>query len=214
MSESVPPEARYITGPLDSETALGLRVGEEVFVNGTVWGLRDATLIRMFDEGKIPDADLTGALLLHTAPSVRKVESSRTGIQTSKTTGEYEAVSVGTTTSMRMDRFTGNCLDLGARAIIGKGGLSEESGRLLARAGAVYLSLVGGAASPETLQIEAIEDVLFEDLLPECLWKFKVNGLGPLFVSMDSTGASLYQETRSRVTEHLGEAERILGIAN
>jgi L(+)-tartrate dehydratase beta subunit len=182
-----------------------------VYVDGTVWGLRDATLIRMFDEGRLPDADLVGSLLLHTAPSVRKLEGSHGSGR--PRAGVYEPISVGTTTSMRMDRFTGGCLELGARAIIGKGGLSKKSGRLLARAGAVYLSLVGGAASPETLQVESIEDVLFEDLLPECLWKFRVSGLGPLFVSMDSTGESLYEQTSLRVSEHLAAAERVLGIS-
>lgn len=191
-----------LTGPLDEATTLSLSAGEVVRVDGVIWGLRDATLIRIFDEGSRPPVDLTGAILLHTAPSVR-----------AKPSGGYEPVSVGTTTSMRMDRFTRECVeDLGARAIVGKGGLSGASGAVLAAQGAVYLSLVGGAASPETLQIEAIEEVYFEDLMPECLWKFRVRDFGPLFVSMDSNGASLYEDTRRRAQSHRSDAERILGI--
>jgi L(+)-tartrate dehydratase beta subunit len=198
----VAPGERRVRAPLSPEVARSLRVGEVVRIDGTVWGLRDATLIRIFDHGDPPPVDLTGAVLLHVAPSVRRGAD-----------GRYEPVSVGTTTSMRMDRFTAGCLEqLGALAIVGKGGLSAASGAALAAAGAAYLSIVGGAASPETLQVEAIEAVYYEDLLPECLWQFRVRNFGPLFVSMDSTGASAYEAVAQQVAERRSEAERILGL--
>lgn len=195
-------EIRRISGPLSESVATSLRVGDVVTVDGTIWGLRDATLIRMFDEGELAPVDLSGALLLHTAPSVSQ-----------RADGGYDPVSVGTTTSMRMDRFTEGCMEqLGARAIIGKGGLSHRSGEALAASGAVYLSIVGGAASPETLQIEAIEEAYFVDLMPECLWKFRVRDFGPLFVTMDTTGASSYEQVTAQTDLNLPEAYRILGI--
>ena len=195
-------EIRSLRGPLDDATARSLRAGDVVSVDGIIWGLRDATLIKMFDEGRIPEADLTGALLLHTAPSVRQRDD-----------GGFDPISVGTTTSMRMDRFTQGCVgQLGARAIIGKGGLSKASGEALVATGSVYLSIVGGAASPETLQIEAIEEVHFIDLMPECLWKFRVRNFGPLFVTMDSTGASTYEDVASHVAANREAAYGILGL--
>lgn len=188
--------------PLDSATLSGLAVGQVVRIEGIIWGLRDATLIHMFDQGHGSPVDLSGSVLLHVAPGVRPTPD-----------GGYEPLSVGTTTSMRMDRFTGPCLEqLGARAIVGKGGLSPESGALLAEHGGVYLSIVGGAASPETLQIEAIEAAYFESLLPECLWKFRVHDFGPLFVTMDAHGNSLYEESRRRAESRRSVAEEILGI--
>jgi L(+)-tartrate dehydratase beta subunit len=94
-----------------------------------------------------------------------------------------------------MDRFTRDLLDLGVRAIIGKGGLyREDSLRALQEKGGVYLAIVGGAAAWETSKIEAIEKVFWEDLMPECLWVFRVRGLGPLFVGIDSYGGNLYRE--------------------
>ncbi|MCP9951346.1 fumarate hydratase C-terminal domain-containing protein [Actinomadura madurae] len=143
-----------------------------------------------------------GAAFLHTAPSVRRTDA-----------GGYVPVSVGTTTSMRMDRFTRGCVeDLGVRAIIGKGGLSAGSLEHLGRHGAVYLSITGGAASYETLQVAEIEDVLWEDLMPECLWKFRVTGFGPLFVTMDSHGASEYERTSERARANMEAAYRKLGL--
>lgn len=192
----------HAIGPLDKAATRELRVGDVLRVDGVIWGVRDATLMRIFNENVPLPVDLTGAILLHGAPGVRKAED-----------GSYEPLSVGTTTSMRMDRFTSGCVEeLGASAIVGKGGLSPSSGEALVRAGAVYLSIVGGAASPETLQIEAIEEVYFEDLMPECLWKFRVRNFGPLFVTMDSTGRSAYIEVTRRAQENRARAEHILGI--
>lgn len=197
-----PIEIRPITGPLNESTAHELRVGDVVTIDGIVWGLRDATLIRIFDEGVLPPVDLSGAVLLHTAPSVSL-----------RSDGGYNPISVGTTTSMRMDRFTEGCVtQLGARAIIGKGGLSRQSGEILAASGSVYLSIVGGAASPETLQIQEIEETYYPDLLPECLWKFRVHDFGPLFVTIDTTGVSAYDQVNAQTASNLPEVYRILGI--
>lgn len=191
----------HLKAPLDETTIRQLRVGDTVHLDGVTFGLRDATCIRMFDQGAPPPVDLSGAVLLHTAPSVKKV-------------GErYEPISVGTTTSMRMDRFTEPLLrQYGVRGIIGKGGLSGESLKAFQQYGGCYLAIVGGAAALETIQIEAIEAVYWEDLMPECLWQFRVKGLGPLTVAMDSHGASLYQEVKAEAERRLEEILRDMGV--
>jgi L(+)-tartrate dehydratase beta subunit len=191
-----------LTTPLDEATVRALRVGDQILLDGVVWGIRDATLLRIFDQGREPPIALSGAALLHVAPSVRRRED-----------GGYDPISVGTTTSTRMDRFTRGCLEqLGARAIIGKGGLSDESSRHLQELGAVYLTIVGGAASVETVQVEAIEAVYWEDLMPECLWQFRVKEFGPLFVTMDAHGASQYHDVREQAKRSLADAYARLGI--
>jgi L(+)-tartrate dehydratase beta subunit len=169
-----------------------LRVGDWVSLTGVVYGLRDRTLIRIFDTGTPPPVDLRGAVVLHTAPNVRKVGD------------RYEPLSVGTTTSTRMDRFTPGVLrELGVRAIIGKGGLLEGSVRVMQEYGGVYLTIVGGAAAWQTTHIEAIEAVYWEDLMPECLWQFRVRDLGPLLVSIDSHGESAYAQVKQQARERL-----------
>ena len=193
--------AHRLTPPLTEEQARRLRVGDTVTLDGTVFGIRDATLIRIFDHGKAPPVDLTDGVCLHTAPNVKKVGA------------RYEPVSVGTTTSMRMDRFTGGLLErYGVRAIIGKGGLSGESLKHFQQRGGVYLAITGGAAALETTQIEAIEAVWWEDLMPECLWKFRVRGLGPLTVGMDSHGGNLYADVQAEAQRRLAEILARLGI--
>lgn len=179
--------------PLHEQDIRKLQLEDTVIVNGTIFGIRDATQIRIFDEGVAPPADLTGAVCLHTAPGVRKLPD-----------GKYEKLSIGTTTSTRMDRFVPGLLrQYGVRAVVGKGGLLQGSIDAMRQFGGVYLAIVGGAAALETMQIEEIEEVWWEDLMPECLWKFRVKDFGPLIVAIDSHGNSLYQKVQSQAAERI-----------
>ena len=69
----------------------------------------------------------------------------------------------------------------------------------------VYFAIVGGAAALETTQIEEIEEVAWEELMPECLWKFRVKDFGPLTVGIDAHGDSLYREVQNRAKQKLEE---------
>jgi len=181
--------------PCTEEQVRELRAGDSVIVDGHVIGIRDRTQIRMFDHGQKPEMDLTGALLLHTAPNVRRLDE-----------GRYEKLCIGTTTSARMVRFTeGLGRDYGVRAICGKGGLPDDAIEPMRRLGMVYFAIVGGAAALETTQIEEIEEVEWEDLMPECLWKFRVRDFGPLTVGIDSHGSSVYRDVQEEAKKRLEE---------
>lgn len=182
-----------------------LRIGDTVSLNGTLYGIRDATQIHMFDRGRVPTFDLAGHAVIHTAPNVAKVEPS------AEYPAGYRPICVGTTTSARMERFTQPLMSqYGVRAIIGKGGLLDDSQAAFADIGGVYLAIVGGAAALETTWVEAIEDVEMDDLNPESLWKFRVKDFGPLLVAMDSHGGSLYKEVRTSAESRREAAIRSL----
>jgi L(+)-tartrate dehydratase beta subunit len=185
-----------VTFPVtDEREILKLRAGDEVVVQGHIIGIRDRTQMRIFDQGVEPPMDLTGAFLLHTAPNVRKVAP-----------GRYEPLCIGTTTSARMVHFTEPLGErYGVRAICGKGGFPDEAIEPMHRLGMVYFAIVGGAAALETTQIEAIEEVAWEELMPECLWKFRVRDFGPLTVGIDAHGGSLYHDVQERARERLKE---------
>src|SRR6185312_10411315 len=161
--------------PAGDAEVRALKVGDTVTLEKTLFGIRDATLIAMFDKGRKTRFSLRGHAVIHTAPNVRKVDP-RPG-----NTSGYEPICIGTTTSMRMERFTRALMERdGVRLIIGKGGLGEDSRDAFRDLGGAYLAVVGGAAALQTTWIEAIEDVDLDDLNPESLWKFRIKGFGPL----------------------------------
>ena len=187
--------------PITEAQARALRVNDTVTLNGTLYGIRDATQIHMFDRGRKTRFDMRGHAVIHTAPNVRKTASG------------YVPVCVGTTTSDRMERFTRPLMQqYGVRLVIGKGGLREDSLKSFAEMGGAYLAIIGGTAALETTWIEAIEDVDLDDLNPESLWKFRVSGFGPLLVAMDSHGASLYSQVRTAAQQKRAEALKRLGV--
>jgi L(+)-tartrate dehydratase beta subunit len=184
-----------MTFPASEEAIRELRAGDEVLVDGHIIGIRDRTQIRIFDQGVEPPLDLRGAFLLHTAPGVRNIGE-----------GRYEKVCIGTTTSARMVRFTEPLgREYGVRAICGKGGLPDEAIEPMREHGMVYFAIVGGAAALETTQIEEIEEVYWEELMPECLWKFRVKDFGPLTVGIDAHGNSLFHDVQERAKQKLEE---------
>ena len=174
----------------------------------TLFGIRDATQIDMFDRGrrtKVRPARPCGD------PHGAECEG---GPRRSAPSG-YEPVCVGTTTSAPHGALHPPLMEReGVRIIIGKGGLREGSQDAFRDLGGAYLAVVGGAAALETTWIEAVEDVDLDDLNPESLYKFRIKGFGPLLVAMDSHGGSLYATVnaeaarrRQAVLEKLGAAE-------
>ena len=195
------------TTPITEAQARALRVNDTVTLNGTLYGIRDATQIHMFDRGRKTRFDLSGHAVIHTAPNVKKVPKSA-----AHPTG-YAPVCIGTTTSDRMERFTRPLMQQnGVRLIIGKGGLREDSLEAFGELGGACLAIIGGTAALETTWIEAIEDVDLDDLNPESLWKFRIKGFGPLLVAMDSHGESLYTKVRRAAQERRAGALASLGI--
>jgi L(+)-tartrate dehydratase beta subunit len=192
--------------PVSEAQVRALRVDDTVTLQRTLYGIRDATQIHLFDRGRTTRFDLNGHAVIHTAPNVKKVEPSEAH------PAGYQPICIGTTTSDRMERFTRPLMTQnGVRLIVGKGGLREASAAAFAELGGAYLAIVGGTAALETTWIEQIEAVDLDDLNPESLWKFRIRDFGPLLVAMDSHGGSLYdvvrddaQKRRARVLASLG----------
>ncbi|MBV8652267.1 MAG: fumarate hydratase C-terminal domain-containing protein [Alphaproteobacteria bacterium] len=193
--------------PIDEAQLRALRIGDTATLEGTLFGIRDATHIHMFDRGRKTRFDLKGHAVIHTAPNVRKVAPSL-----ASPVG-YEPVCVGTTTSDRMERFTRPLMEqYGVRIVIGKGGLGEASKAAFRELGGCYLAVIGGAAALETTWVEAIEDVDLDDLNPESLWRFRIKGFGPLLVAMDSGGGSLYDGVRKTAADRRAAALASMGV--
>lgn len=193
--------------PVSEADIRKLKINDTVTLQQTLFGIRDATQIHLFDRGRKTKFDLRGHAVIHTAPNVRKVPVSP------EFPAGYQPICIGTTTSDRMERFTEPLMNkYGVRMIVGKGGLRESSAAAFTKHGGVYLAIIGGTAALETTWIDQIEDVDLDDLNPESLWKFKINQFGPLLVAMDSHGGSIYQDVKADVAINKATVLKSLGI--
>lgn len=170
--------------PLDEKTVRSLKVGDIVYVTGTVVTGRDEVHIRALEgKEKVPDV-LKGSTLYHCGPIMRKSNDG------------WEVVAAGPTTSARMNSLEPEMIrKFGIRAIIGKGGMNNDVLKALKDNGCVYLSATGGAAVTLAEGLSKAKEVFWEDLgMPEAMWVFETNKLGPLVVTMDADGNSLYKD--------------------
>ena len=193
--------------PVTEEQVRQLRINDTVTLHDTLYGIRDATQIHMFDHGRKTRFDMKGHAVIHTAPNVKWVG------ETQQHPSGYAPICIGTTTSARMERFTRPLMEqYGVRIIIGKGGLFAASQKAFSELGGVYLAIIGGTAALETTWIEQIEEVDLDDLNPESLWKFRIKGFGPLLVAMDSHGGSLYTAVNAAAKDKRAGVLAALGV--
>jgi L(+)-tartrate dehydratase beta subunit len=194
--------------PVTEDAVRALRIDDTVTLQHTLFGIRDATQIHLFDHGRRTRLDLRGHAVIHTAPNVRRVPPD------AQHPAGWAPVCIGTTTSDRMERFTRPLMEReGVRLIVGKGGLREGSAHAFAELGGAYLAIVGGTAALETTWIERIEDVDLDDLNPESLWRFAIRDFGPLRVAMDSHGGSLYRTVQAESAARRAQVLASLGVA-
>ena len=166
---------RYISLPLKEQDIAELKAGDYVYLNGIIYSARDAAHDRM--QESVP-FDIQNQIIYYLGPS-----PAREG----KVIG-----SAGPTTSSRMDKYTPRLLDLGLKAMIGKGKRSKEVIDSIVKNKAVYFAAVGGAGAILSKCIKASEVIAYEDLGPEAIHKLTVEKF-PVIVVIDSEGNNLYE---------------------
>ena len=165
--------------PITDENLNELKAGDVIYLTGNILTARDQAHKRIIDQGA--PLDIEGAAIFHAGPII------------SENDGEYDMVAIGPTTSMRMNPYQGDVLDMGPKIVIGKGGMDDTVREALIEHEAVYVVATGGCAALYVDAVEEIESVDWLDLgMPEAIWNLKVKDFGPLIVAMDSEGNSLY----------------------
>lgn len=202
MSKMVERELRL---PLSERDVRELIMGDMVYVSGTVYTMRDRGYVRtlqLTEEKKELPFDVRNGAIWHAGPIVRKKNS------------EWEALSVGSTTSSRFTRAGSDVIrKLGVRVIIGKGSMGPEAVEVMKAHAASYLATTGGAAAYYAQQIKEVVAVHWLDLgMPAAIWAFKVERLGPLVVGIDSHGRSLYEALGKEVDKRMLNIYSNLGI--
>jgi len=170
--------------PLNSDDILKLHIGDIIYLSGTIVTGRDEVYHRVVEEDIMPPVDLNGMAIYHAGPIV-------------KTTGKnHELVSIGPTTSMRMEKWAADFIKkTGVKVMIGKGGMGEKTTSACRELGAIHCVYPGGCAVLGASQIGSIENCYWEEFgMAECLWVMKTDVFGPLIVSIDAHGGNLFAE--------------------
>lgn len=167
--------------PLTDKDVEVLEIGDRVLVSGVIYTARDAAHKRLVDllaAGQELPVDFKGQILYYVGPS-----PARPG----RVIG-----AAGPTTSYRMDSYTPTMLQLGLKAMIGKGKRSPEVIAALQQYKAVYLGATGGAGALISQCIKKAQVVAFPELGPEAVHRLEVENL-PAIVINDCQGRDLYE---------------------
>lgn len=171
----------HITTPITKEVTGKLKSGDYVYITGTIYVARDAAHKRMMEalqRGENLPIDIKDATIYYMGPSPAR-EGRPIG-------------SAGPTTASRMDKYAPTLLDLGEKAMIGKGKRTKEVIDAVVRNHAVYFAAVGGAGALLSKCIVSSEIVCYEDLGAEAVRKLEVKDF-PAIVVVDSDGNNLYE---------------------
>ena len=183
---------KILTTPISAEDLADIKIGDVIYLTGHIVTCRDVPHRRVVQEGRELPLDIRGGAILHAGPIIRK-------------TGEksFEMVSVGPTTSMRMEKFEREFIaKTGVRLIVGKGGMGEGTMSGCKEFGAIHCVFPAGCAVVAATQVEEIESADWMELgMPETLWKCRVKEFGPLIVSIDAHGNNLFEQNKVKFNE-------------
>ncbi|MBR3125765.1 MAG: L(+)-tartrate dehydratase subunit beta [Mogibacterium sp.] len=185
-----------LSTPFTEEEIRSLHAGDAIYISGEIVTGRDDVHIRVIKEGMELPEDISGKALMHAGPIVKGSEEDG-----------FEAVAIGPTTSMRMEKLEYDFIKkTGVRLIIGKGGMRDRTAEACREFGAVHCVLPAGNAVVTALCVEKINGVEWLDLgMPEALWSMNVKELGPLIVTIDTSGRNLFEEKRKNISERKEE---------
>lgn len=172
---------KKITTPITSEVTKDLHTGDYVYISGTIYVARDAAhkrMIEALDKNENLPIDIKDATIYYMGPS-----PARKG---------RPIGSAGPTTASRMDKYAPRLLDLGQKAMIGKGKRSKEVIDAIIRNQAVYFAAIGGAGALLSKCITKSEVICYDDLGAEAIRKLEVKDF-PVIVVIDSQGNNLYE---------------------
>ena len=171
----------HIQVPLKKEDIEKLKIGDTVYLTGTVYTARDAAHKRMqeaLDAGRPLPIEMEHNVIYYMGPS-----PARPG---------RPIGSAGPTTASRMDKYAPALLDLGLAGMIGKGKRQPAVKEAVVRNQAVYFAAIGGAGALLSKAITDSQIVAYEDLGTEAIRKLTVSEF-PVIVVMDPGGNDLYQ---------------------
>ena len=199
---------KIIQTPIRSEDIEDIKAGDIIYLDGYIITCRDVAHRRLIELGRELPVDLEGLAIFHAGPIVKKEED-----------GKYTMVSIGPTTSMRMEKFEKEFIEhTGVKLLVGKGGMGPKTTQACKDNKVLHCVFPGGCAVLAATQVEEIEGVEWTELgMPESLWICRVKEFGPLIVSIDTEGNNLFEdnkvvfnERKERLVKEISEKVRFI----
>ena len=183
---------KVLITPVSTEDLKDIKVGDIVYLDGSMTTCRDVAHRRLVEEGRELPVDVRNNAIFHAGPIIRPLENDK-----------FEMVSVGPTTSMRMEKFEYEFVkETGVKVIIGKGGMKENTERACKEFGAIHCVFLAGNAVVAATEVEEIVRAEWRDLgMPETLWNCRVKEFGPLIVSIDTEGNNMFEKNKVTFNE-------------
>jgi len=176
--------------PISKDEVKKLRIGDVIYISGDIFTARDAAHELMLKKPEDFDFKADEMALYHCGPLMQKKDD------------KWVVVSAGPTTSIRMELFEDQFIEkFGIKLIIGKGFMGEKTKKALQKYTCIYTSYTGGAGALAADCIKKVKKVIkYEELgMAEAIWIFKVEKFGPLIVSMDTTGKTLFKKGEKNI---------------
>ena len=161
-------EIKYVTLPLDDETAEALRAGDIVRLSGKILVGRDAAhkrIVEAIKSGAESPVPIKDEVIYYAGPAP---------------------------TSGRMDPYAPLLIEKGLRGMIGKGKRTQAVLDAMKEHKAVYFGATGGTAVLLADCVKSAEAIAYEDLGPEAVLRLEVKDM-PLTVIADCHGGNLYE---------------------
>lgn len=185
---------KVLTTPVTAEDLADIHIGDIVYLDGDLVTCRDVAHRRLIEGKRELPVDLHGKAIFHAGPIVRPIPGQEDA---------YEMVSVGPTTSMRMEKFEKEFVEqTGVKVIVGKGGMGPNTEYACKNFKAIHCVFPAGCAVVAATKVERIAEHHWDELgMPETLWCCKVKEFGPLIVSIDTEGRNMFEENKVKFNE-------------
>ncbi len=185
--------------PVSDAALKELNIGDIVYLEGVIYTGREGVYRRVVDE-QIPapiDFAKTSNVNFHCSPAA-SVESD----------GSLTVSAVTATASFRFSKWMEKWFELSdCKVVVGKGGMPQEDyQRYFAPIGAVYLTTVGygtGALLGRGIR-EVVNAYWLEELgIAQAIWVLKVDDFGPFLVESDTSGNSLFEQSKIEIDKNI-----------
>ena len=198
VKDSKPRKIRLSANPT-AEALADLRIGNIVYLDGTVYTAREGVYKRVLEDGIAMPMDLPAdsAANFHCSPAATQHDD-----------GSFDLGAVTATASFRFSKWIGPWLAAsGAKLIIGKGGMSSKDYREhFVPHGAIYLTTVGyGTGALLGRGVKQVRDLHWKKELglAQAMWVLDVENFGPFIVESDLDGNSLFERENARISASL-----------